>query len=130
MNEGRLLKDSTGDNTDFSMNFIPKMNFGDLIKGYQKVVRTIYSHKNYYERILTFLRNYKPLQKAEIKFYYHDIKTFFKSAWHIGIINKGRIYYWKLILWSLRRPRYFHLAVTFAIYGIHFRKTFERFNSI
>ncbi|MEW5902530.1 MAG: DUF4070 domain-containing protein, partial [Acidobacteriota bacterium] len=32
-------------------------------------------------------------------------------------------YYWKLISWTLaRRPRFFSLAISFAIYGFHFRK--------
>ncbi|MHC4346538.1 MAG: DUF4070 domain-containing protein, partial [Planctomycetota bacterium] len=40
----------------------------------------------------------------------------------------GRIYYWKLIFWSLlRRPRLLPLAVTLAIYGFHFRKMFENY---
>ncbi len=56
MNENRLSKESTGDNTDFSMNFIPKMGTEELLNGYRKVVNTIYSPKNYYNRILTFLK--------------------------------------------------------------------------
>jgi radical SAM superfamily enzyme YgiQ (UPF0313 family) len=128
--ENRLLKYVSGDNTDFSINFIPKMNLEDLLKGYQKVVRTIYSQKYYYERVLTFLRNYKPLGKTDIKIHLCDLEAFIKSIWRIGIIDKGRIYYWKLIFWSLRRPRHFHLAVTLAIYGFHFRKMFESYRNI
>jgi len=41
--EGRLLSSITGDNTDFSINFIPKMNAEALLDGYNKVVGTIYS---------------------------------------------------------------------------------------
>ncbi|HUU15739.1 MAG TPA: DUF4070 domain-containing protein [Sedimentisphaerales bacterium] len=124
MTENRLLKDATGDNTDFSMNFIPKMKIEELLKGYRKVVSTIYSPRNYYERILTFLRDYKPGKNSKVKFRFCDIKAFLKSIWHLGIMGKGRLYYWKLIFWSVRRPRYFHLAVTLAIYGFHFRKMF------
>ncbi len=130
MTENRLLKDATGDNTDFSMNFIPKMKIEELLKGYKKVVSTIYSPRNYYERILTFLRDYKPGKNYKVKFRFCDIKALLKSIWCLGIMSEGRLYYWKLILWSLRRPRYFHLAVTLAIYGFHFRKIFEGYSYI
>ncbi len=125
MKENRLVKNPSGDNTDFSMNFIPKMNHEDLIKGYKKVVQTIYSHKYYYERILTFFKNYKPSQKVKVRLHFCDIKALLKSVWRMGIMNRGMIYYWKLIFWTLRRPRYFPMAVTLLIYGFHFRKVFK-----
>jgi len=125
MTENRLLKDATGDNTDFSMNFVPKMKIEDLLKGYKKVVSTIYSPRNYYERVLTFLRDYKPGKNNKVKFRFCDIKAFLKSIWHLGIIGEGRLFYWKLIFWSIRRPRYLHLAVTLTICGFHFRTMFE-----
>jgi radical SAM superfamily enzyme YgiQ (UPF0313 family) len=129
-NENRLLDYVSGDNTDFSMNFIPKMNLEDLLKGYQKVVRTIYSQKYYYERVLTFLKNYKPLGKTNIKIHLCDLAALIKSIWRIGIIDKGRIYYWKLIFWAIRRPRHFYLAVALAISGFHFRKMFESYRNV
>ena len=52
--ENRLLNyDSTGDYMDFTLNFIPKMNRESLINGYRHILNTIYSPKNYYERIKT-----------------------------------------------------------------------------
>ena len=123
--EHRLLKDISGDNTDFSINFIPKMNYEELINGYKRVLRTIYSHKYYYERILTFLRDFEPLQKKKFQFHLYYLEAFLKSIWLLGIRGKGRVYYWKLLFWSsFRRPQLFPLAVTFAIYGFHFRKIF------
>ena len=128
MNENRLSVEATGDNTDFSMNFIPKMGKEDLLKGYRKVVSTIYSPKNYYNRILTFLRDFKPGKNNKSKYRYCDIKAFVKSIWRLGIIDKGRLSYWKLIFWSLiRKPQHFHLAVTLAICGFHFRSIFESY---
>jgi len=123
--EKRLLKQPTGDNTDFSINFIPKMSYEDLINGYRNVVKTIYSHKYYYERILTFFKNYRPSPKVKVRITFADIKAILRSVWKLGILNKGRIYYWKLIFWSLRHPKYFHMAVTLIIYGFHFRKVFN-----
>ncbi|MBN1806396.1 MAG: DUF4070 domain-containing protein [Sedimentisphaerales bacterium] len=125
--ENRLLKPSSGNNTDFSINFIPKMKLQDLLNGYQKVISTVYSNKCYYERILKFLKNYRPQLKVRQRFTLCDIKAFIRSIWCLGIWDKGRFHYWKLIFWSLRSPRYFHMAVTLAIYGFHFRKLFESY---
>ncbi len=125
MIENRLSDAATGDNTDFSMNFVPKMGIEDLLKGYKKVVSTIYSPRKYYERILTFLRDYKPGRNNKVRFRFCEIQAFLKSIWRLGIIGKGRFHYWKLIFWSLRRPQYLHLAVTLAICGFHFRTMFE-----
>ncbi|GAH20939.1 unnamed protein product, partial [marine sediment metagenome] len=36
-------------------------------RGYKQVVDTIYAPKQYYERIRTFLREYKPSNKGKIK---------------------------------------------------------------
>ncbi len=122
--EGRLLKSTTGNNTDFSLNFIPKMNHETLISGYRKIIDTIYSPKHYYQRVKIFLKQYKPKKfdkKAYFKFYY--FYAFLKSIWHLGIKGKERFHYWKLIAWTLaRRPRFIGLSVSFAIYGFHFRK--------
>jgi hypothetical protein len=45
--------------------------------------------------------------------------------WYLGIVHRGRIYYWRLVFWSMRNPRYLHMAVTLSIFGFHFRKVFS-----
>ncbi|HUU52278.1 MAG TPA: DUF4070 domain-containing protein [Candidatus Heimdallarchaeota archaeon] len=120
--EDRLLKDSSGDNTDFSLNFIPKMNIETLISGYKEILSTIYSPKNYYKRVITFLKEYQP-KKIKLHFKFSHLNAFLKSIWFLGITGKERLQYWKLVSWTLmRRPRLFSLAITLAIYGFHFRK--------
>jgi len=126
--EGRLLKDASGDNTDFSINFIPKMDYEILIKGYRRIISGIYSPEPYYRRVREFLREYKPSQKRTFRFHFSYVGAFFKSILFLGIIERERVYYWKLFLWSLfKRPQLFHLALTFAIYGFHFRKIFGNY---
>ncbi len=126
--EGRLLKDVSGDNTDFSINFIPKMDYEILIKGYKKILSRIYSPEPYYRRVREFLREYRPSQKKAFRFHFSYLGAFLKSILFLGIIERERVYYWKLFLWSLfRRPQLFHLALTFAIYGFHFRKIFGNY---
>lgn len=125
--EGRILKMMRGDNTDFSTNILPKMNMSMLIEGYKKVVQTIYSPKFYYNRIKRFLTEYNPPQPKFFHYRPEYTKAFLKSIFLLGIYSKERFQYWKLFFWSLfRKPRLFPLYITYAIYGYHFRKIFEK----
>lgn len=124
--ESRLLNAATGDNTDFSINFKPKMSHEKLISGYRKVVHTIYSPKHYYARVKKFLKDYKPMQKKIFRLRLSHLKAGLKSVFRLGIVGRERFYYWRLFFWSLfHRPRLFPLAITFTIYGFHFRKIFK-----
>ena len=125
--EGRVLSSGTGDNTDYSINFIPKMKAEDLLDGYKKVVGTIYSPKVYYTRVLKFLKTYKPIQRKKARIRVRHLIALSKSVILLGVVGKERFYYWKLFFWSLfRRPMLFPMAITYAIYGFHFRKIFEQ----
>lgn len=122
--QGRILKMTSGDNTDGSLNFVPKMDRDVLIKGYKKLLRTIYSHRVYYERALVLLREYRPKTKPPV--HANDIGALFKSFWRIGVIDRGRLHYWKFLAKVLfRMPKALPRAVTLAIYGFHFRKISE-----
>ena len=126
--ENRLLKGISGDNTDCSINFIPKMNHETLINGYKHIMQTIYAPKQYYERVKTFLKEYKPQKRkgaSRIQFYH--IRAFIKSMWVLGVKEKGRKYYWKLFVSTLLKyPRSFPLSMSLAVYGLHFRKVAEK----
>ena len=125
--EKRLLKDTSGNNTDFSTNFIPRMDYDLLVNGYKKVLSTLYSPKHYYERVRTFLREYIPPKKKLFHFRCNYIFAFLRSTIVLGIIGKERSHYWRLLFWTLiTRPSLFPQAVTLSIYGFHFRKVFEK----
>jgi len=129
--ENRLLKAFTGNNTDCSLNFIPKMNYETLINGYKHILDTIYSPKHYYERIETFLGEYKPRGKIAGTVQSYRIKAFLMSIWFLGIREKGRRYYWKLFISTLlRSPQKFSLSISLAVYGYHFRKVVEEYISL
>ncbi len=120
--EGRLLGAFSGDNVDGMTNIIPKMNLQVLHKGYQTVIRSLYAPANYYARVKTFLREYKP-SKISVPLNFEHILAFFRSILRLGILGQARLEYWKFFFWALfRRPRLFPLAITFAIYGYHFRQ--------
>jgi radical SAM superfamily enzyme YgiQ (UPF0313 family) len=125
--ENRLLVGGTGDNTDGSTNFIPKMGRETLARGYKHVVDTIYAPKQYYERIRTFLKEYKPRNKWKLKISLLYIAGWLRSIWVLGVKEKGRIHYWKLFVWILlKKPKTFPLSMTLAVEGFHFRKVAEK----
>ena len=129
--ENRLVKDFSGNNTDCSMNFIPKMNYETLLNGYKNILNTIYSPKKYHERVKNFLREYKPRAGKASKPRLEHLSAFIQSMWFLGLKEKGRRYYWRLLGWTLlKRPRSFAMSVTLAIYGFHFRKVVEIYTKL
>ena len=122
--EGRILDNFTGDNTDSSINFVPVMDKNELLSGYREIIRNIYSSRLYYERVLLFLKNYNPpfIQPFSI----HKFMALIKSFIYLGILRNNRLYYWKILFWCIfNKPGAFPLAVTYSIYGYHFRKVFR-----
>jgi radical SAM superfamily enzyme YgiQ (UPF0313 family) len=129
--EERLTSESSGNNTDLSMNFIPKMNYHELITGYKRIIRDIYTSKPYYKRTRRLLLTYKPHKTKSVSISFTDINAFLKSIFVIGLLNKGRIEYWKFLLWTLfRRPSLMSDAIEYTIYGYHYRTVFGLGNKI
>ena len=123
-NEGRITDEFTGDNTDYSINFVPVMDKDELLKGYQKIIQSIYSCKAYYARMLLFLKQYDPPSVTPMSL--NKVMALIKSIVLIGILKKNRLYFWKIFFWSIfNKPKVFPLAVTYSIYGYHFRRVFR-----
>jgi hypothetical protein len=121
--ENRLIENFTGNNTDGSINFVPKMNYNTLISGYSNIIKTLYSQKIYYERLRIFLANYKLPSWKSGAVSLPELKAFVKLLWKLGILEKGKRYFWKLLFGSLvSYPRKFSTAMTLAVYGFHFRR--------
>jgi radical SAM superfamily enzyme YgiQ (UPF0313 family) len=124
--EDRIRQDFSGDNMDGTTNFVPKMGMSKLKEGYKDILVTIYAHKQYYERVLTFLKEYHLPSYRSWKLNRYQLQAFFKSLWILGVWEGGRRHFWKLIISTLiRYPHKFALAVTLAIYGFHFRRVVE-----
>jgi radical SAM superfamily enzyme YgiQ (UPF0313 family) len=124
--ENRLADNSSGNNTDGSLNFIPRMDKAMLIEGYRKIVKTIYSPRYYYQRVNEFLKTYKPTPIIrKNKYSWQRLKALLKSIFYIGVLGNGasQWYYWKLMLKALIFYRQsFAEAMTLIVYGHHFRK--------
>jgi len=127
---GRLREEMSGDNVDGTTNIVPLMNIDTLRNGYKNLLRYIYSPNAYYQRVKTFLREYK-LPRIEVSLNLDHLLNYvvpgIRSIFRLGILGKERVQYWKLLWWTLfRRPRALPLAMMLAIYGYHFRKICER----
>ncbi|MBI9043267.1 MAG: B12-binding domain-containing radical SAM protein [Anaerolineaceae bacterium] len=122
LKEDRLLQEMSGDNTDGTTNIIPAMDIRILHKGYQEILSTIYSPVYFYERVKTFLKEYEP-RHQNVHLQINEVMALFRSIIRIGILSADRKHYWDLFFWSLKNfPKKFPMAITFSIYGFHFRK--------
>ena len=126
---GRLHEQMSGDNVDGTTNIIPVMNLDILHAGYRNILDHIYSPEAYYERVRTFLQTYKPHKiKVQLsrKYIVEQSVAFMRSILRLGILGNERAHYWRLFFWALfRKPALFPQAITFAIYGYHFRQICE-----
>ena len=108
------------------MNFTPKMEQEKLLAGFKSINQTIYSSRVYYERLKQFLGRFQPGVKASRRKTGDQVMAFVRSVYYIGILSRDRIHYWKLFIWSLLyKPKMFPLAITYSIYGYHFRKVYQ-----
>jgi len=122
--EDRLLKMSDGNNTDCTINFIPKMNTDVLVDGYKRILRNIYSPAEYYHRSLECLAQFhrdriEPRTNSVIQ----DLRAFIKLVMTLGVKDEGRWQFWKYFYQLLRHYRHdFTHGLTLAAMGYHFRK--------
>jgi radical SAM superfamily enzyme YgiQ (UPF0313 family) len=120
--EGRLLCQSTGNNTEAFLNFAPKLDRDMLIQGYRSLLNHLYAPETYYQRVLTFLGEYRP-QGQLSPVIPHGRIAFLRSLWRLGVRERGRLAYWKFFAQVfIRHPRTFPEAITLAIAGYHFRR--------
>ena len=117
--EGRILRQSMGDNTDALLNYMPTMNPEALLAGYRKVLASIYSPSEYFERTLVLLKRLGSRPRTRLVF--SDYVGLFRSFVRQGIIARYRVAYWRFIARALRcAPKHLGVAVTLAIMGHHF----------
>ncbi|MBP9899892.1 MAG: B12-binding domain-containing radical SAM protein [Verrucomicrobia subdivision 3 bacterium] len=124
--EGRLEAKSTGNNTDATLNFQPKLSREFLQSGYRELMKKLYEPGAYYQRIRTFMKNHRPTGPS-LRLSRADLQAFVKSFWLLGVWHRGRVAYWRFF-WStlLRRPRQFRYGMELAIVGHHFRRVAQR----
>lgn len=120
--EGRLLATSTGNNTEASLNFRPRLSAEFLLNGYRELMKKLYEPRTYYQRIRTFLQQHKP-KGPRLRLSWPDAKAFLRSFWVLGLRHRGRRAYWRFCASTLlKRPAQFRQAMELAIIGYHFRR--------
>jgi radical SAM superfamily enzyme YgiQ (UPF0313 family) len=123
--EGRLLQESSGNNTDASCNFIPRLDPNLLVGGYRRLVNRLYEPAAYYERARAFLAQYRPRGPGS-RPGWTECRAAVRALWVLGVRHHGRGPYWRFLGHVLtHHPRAFGYAVALAIYGHHFRRVAE-----
>lgn len=126
--EGRLLGESDGDNTSYSLNFVPKMDPTRLIEGYRSLMRTIYSPSDYYQRVFECL---KRISAEEPAVNCRDslaggTAALARLAIKLGILDSERRQFWRFFRRVLAEHReQFEKSMRLAAMGYHFRKLTE-----
>lgn len=124
--EGRLKTESTGNNTEAALNFAPKLNRDFLQSGYRELMKRLYEPRNYYQRIRTFLKSYRP-NGPRRSLSGTDLLALCKCFWALGVWHRGRSRYWLSFCRTLvTRPCQFPLFIELAILGHHFRRVAKR----
>jgi radical SAM superfamily enzyme YgiQ (UPF0313 family) len=126
--EGRLLKESTGNNTDCSLNFITRMDSRRLIEDYKTLLRTIYSPGEYYQRALECLKRVPAATEAHWHHPIHDLTSLIRVTFALGVRDRERSKFWRYmgrVATSHRET--FARAVILAAMGYHFRKLTEEY---
>jgi len=126
--EGRLLRESLGNNTECSLNFIPRMDATRLVEGYKTILRTIYSPAEYYQRALDCLSHLTEGPEPSRNGIVRDAAAFMRVVVALGVRDDNRVEFWRFMknAVSSHRKNFAH-AVALAAMGYHFRKLTEAF---
>ena len=117
--EGRLLKQSLGNNTLADLNFVPRMDAQKLLEGYRRILQTVYSPREYFERASAFLTQLGSSARTPVAF--ADLRAAARSLWSQGLQSNYRWEYWKFLLRAARHRRQrWGKVFALAIMGHHF----------
>ena len=125
--EGRLLEESEGNNVSVNLNFIPQIDPETLIKGYKRVLRTIYDPtlRTYFERCFTMLRNLKQTEHTVTgvtEIGKTELMAIAKSFRRQLLSKQGPAYLKFLIKVAIDRPKMLPEAIRLAVFGYHFER--------
>jgi radical SAM superfamily enzyme YgiQ (UPF0313 family) len=122
--EGRLLTGFTGNNTDGSLNFTPKMESGRLVEGYHRILRTLYRPSEYYRRVLNHLGRVGPGVPEQVGGnWFQRLASLSRTVIALGIRDPYRGDFWRFMGTVLREHRdQVPQALVLAAMGYHFQK--------
>jgi radical SAM superfamily enzyme YgiQ (UPF0313 family) len=130
--EGRLLGEASGNNTVCTFNFKTRMDPAFLVQGYQTIMRTIYSPREYYERVLDSMR--RTAEQFSEPTHYSLIRgftTLTRIFLTLGVIDSERKEFWRFFTQALFKHRKnISDSLRHAVVGYHFRKLSEAYGSV
>jgi radical SAM superfamily enzyme YgiQ (UPF0313 family) len=133
--EGRLRGDTTGDNLDTQLNFVPEMPEEVLKAGYKRVLNTIYDRRleQYFARCWTLLqrldRRRAPTPMAT-PVRLPEMLRFAGASLRQLLSPQGPAYLQFLSRVLTRRPALLREAVILAAKGYHLRKITEQITAV
>ncbi len=122
--EGRLLGEASGNNTTCTFNFKTRMDPALLIQGYQTIMRTIYSPREYYQRALDSMKR-TAQQFSEPQHYdaINALTSLTRVLLRLGVFDRERKEFWRFITKTLVTHRdKLAESLRLAAMGYHFRK--------
>jgi radical SAM superfamily enzyme YgiQ (UPF0313 family) len=127
--EGRLLGESSGNNTNCALNFVPKMDAALLVEGYQSIMRTIYKPSEYYHRALESLKRTTQMGSEPARFdVFAALMAFSRVLFKLGVMDRERKEFWRFLARTVARHRdQFPQSMRLAAMGYHFRKLNEAY---
>jgi radical SAM superfamily enzyme YgiQ (UPF0313 family) len=129
--EGRLLGEASGNNTVCTFNFKTRMDPAFLVRGYQRIMQTIYGPREYYERALDSLRRTSHPRASESYTYSvpAGIAALMRISFKLGLIDHERKEFWRFFMQALIKHRkQFAQSLRLAAVGYHFRKLSDAYN--
>ncbi len=122
--EGRLLDESTGNQTDVTLNFVPELPREHLLAEYKRVVSTLYDPtlENYFERCLTLIKNLKSVNHGKTRVGKMELMAIARSFKRQLFSKQGPAYLRFLINVIKDHPNMLDKAIRLAIHGYHFEK--------
>jgi radical SAM superfamily enzyme YgiQ (UPF0313 family) len=127
--EGRLLGEASGNNTTCTFNFKTRMDPALLVQGYQSIMRTIYSPREYYQRVLDSMK--RTAQQFSEPQHYNLVSSLTAVArvlLKLGVFDGERKEFWRFFSQTLVN-HHDRLAesLRLAAVGYHFRKLNEAY---
>ena len=122
--EDRLLVESSGNNTDMSLNFVPEMPRDELIAEYRRVISTLYDPtlKNYFARCLKLLEHMPRTHHNVRSIRMEEVRAFAQSI-QKQLFSKQGLEYARFLIKTLKNHRgMFPEAVRLAVMGYHLEK--------
>ena len=128
--EGRLLGEASGNNTVCTLNFKTRMDPAFLVQGYQTIMRTIYSPREYYERVLASMKR-TAQQFTEPNHYnvINSLASLTRVLVRLGVIDRERKEFWRFLTQTLfKHHNRLAESLRMAAMGYHFRKLSDAYS--